>query len=385
MFASVPEDTIDLHQLTRELDRTKSAVFLGSNAAFLGSLMCSLTFSWTRDIETAATNGIDLYWNPDWFKALPQKTRESVLLHELWHVARLHMVRLGTRDPKTWNIACDARINNDLENEGYTFGGTKPYLNHDYDLNGIAPEEDIYDLLSRQNPLPPAPNGWGGTKEEGDILPPDNAQKQAAVNAVVQAVQSAKMMGQAGNIPGDIEETLRQFLEPVIPWEVVLMQFFTDLLTEDYSWRRPNRRYCDMYLPSRFTDDGRLEHLAYYLDVSGSITKQDILRFNSEVKYIQTVLKPQRLTLVQFDTRITAVKEFQESDPFDEIRVIGRGGTCLVPVREHIRETEPTAAIIFSDLCVKPMEPLGRDTPVIWVATGNPGATVPFGKLIHIN
>jgi predicted metal-dependent peptidase len=380
MFASVPEDTIDLHQLTRELDRTKSAVFLGSNAAFLGSLMCSLTFSWTRDIETAATNGIDLYWNPDWFRKLPQKTRESVLLHELWHVARLHMVRLGTRCPDVWNQACDFRINNDLTNENYTFDGTKPCLDHSYDANGIMSEEDIYDLLMKPG-SPPLPQQGDLA---GDILPPDNAQKQAAVNAVVQAVQSAKMMGQAGNIPGDIEETLKQFLEPVIPWEVVLMQFFTDLITEDYSWRRPNRRYCDMYLPSRFTDDGRLEHLAYYLDVSGSITKQDILRFNSEVKYIQTVLKPQRLTLVQFDTRITNVKEFRESDPFDEIRVIGRGGTCLVPVREHIRETEPTAAIIFSDLCVKPMEPLGRDIPVIWVATGNPGATVPFGKLIHI-
>jgi predicted metal-dependent peptidase len=384
MFSSVPEDTIDTYQLTRELDRTKSGVFLGRNAAFLGSLMCNLTFSWTRDIETAATNGTNLYWNPDWFQTLPPKTRETVLLHELWHVARLHMVRLGTRDPSIWNIAADIRINNDLENEKYTFQGTKPCLDHDYDINGIASEEDIYDLLAQQNPPPPPANAWGGTKEENDILPPDNAQKQAAINAVVQAVQATKMMGQAGSIPGGIEETLKKFLEPVIPWEVVLMQFFTDLLSEDYSWKRPNRRYCDMYLPSRFTDDGRLEHLNYYLDVSGSITAQDILRFNSEVKFIQTVLKPEHLTLVQFDTKITNVKEFHESDPFDEIKVIGRGGTCLIPVRDHILKTEPTAAIIFSDLCVPAMEPLGRDIPVIWVATGNPGATVPFGKLIHV-
>jgi predicted metal-dependent peptidase len=382
MFASAPENTYDAHQLNRDLDRTKSAVFLGRNAAFLGSLMCNLTFSWTRDIDTAATNGVNLYWNPDWFQKIPPKTRETVLLHEIWHVARLHMVRLGSRCPDIWNVACDYRINNDLAREGYTFEGTKPCLDHDYDVNGIASEEDIYDLLQKPG-APPLPQPEPGSLA-GDMLPQDGNAKQATINAVVQAVTSAKMMGQAGSIPGGIEETLKKFLEPVIPWEVVLMQFFTDLLSEDYSWKRPNRRYCNMYLPSRFTDDGRLEHLNYYLDVSGSITAQDILRFNSEVKYIQTVLKPQRLSLIQFDTQITSIKEFTESDPFDEIQIIGRGGTCLIPVREHILETEPTAAIIFSDLCVRPMDPLDLDIPVVWIATGNPGATVPFGKLIHI-
>lgn len=382
MFTSAPEDTFDSHELNRTLDRTKSAVFLNRSAAFLGSLMCSLTFSWTREIDTAATNGINLYWNPDWFLKIPQKTRETVLLHELGHVARLHMLRLGTRCPDKWNQACDYRINNDLANEGYTFEGTKPCLDHDYDASGIMCEEDIYDLLAKPG-SPPAPTpDQGGLGQ--DILPQDPGQKQAAINAVVQAVQSAKIMGQAGSIPGGIEQTLKQFLEPVVPWEVVLMQFFTDLLSEDYSWKRPNRRYGNMYLPSRFTDDGRLEHLHYYLDVSGSISEKDILRFNSEVKFVQTVLKPQRLSLIQFDTRITAEKEFHESDPFDEIHIIGRGGTCLIPVREHIQEHKPTAAIIFSDLCVPPMQPLDHDIPVIWIATGNPGATVPFGKLIHI-
>src|SRR5690606_10120403 len=112
--------------------------------------------------------------------------------------------------------------------------------------------------------------------------------------------------------------------------------FFTDLLDEDYSWKRPNRRYQDMYLPSRFTDDGRLAHLAYYLDVSGSITDPQVLRFNSEVKYIQEDLKPEKLTLIQFSDKITQVKEFEVDEPFDEIKVVGRGGTLYAPIKEHM-------------------------------------------------
>ena len=92
--------------LDKELDKVKTKVFLGSNAAFLGPLMCSVNFLWTEDIMTAQTNGISLYWNPHWFLKLPFDTRVTVLLHELWHIALLHMLRRGTRDPEIWNYAC---------------------------------------------------------------------------------------------------------------------------------------------------------------------------------------------------------------------------------------------------------------------------------------
>jgi len=67
------------------------------------------------------------------------------------------------------------------------------------------------------------------------------------INNVVQAVQAAEMCNQAGAIPGSIKEFLNRFLKPVVPWEVVLHNFFTDLLSEDYSWKRPNRRHQDVY------------------------------------------------------------------------------------------------------------------------------------------
>lgn len=385
MFQQVEDASLDLYAITRDLDRTKSAVFLDKrNAAYLGSLMCSLNFTWSRDIPTAATNGVTFWWNPEWFLKLDPEVRKTVLMHELWHVARLHMIRLENRNPRYWNYACDIRINNDLEREGASFFGVEDcWKDQQYDANGIMAEEDIYDLITKD---PSKINGssWQDAGEEGDMIPLTNQQKQTVINTVVQAVHQAKLSGQAGNLPGGIQEILNKFLEPIIPWQTVLMQFFTDLLNEDYSWKRPNRRYHDMYLPSRFTDDGRLEHLIYYLDVSGSVTDAQALRFNSEVKFIQETLKPQRLTLVQFDTIIQDVKEFKEEDPFDEITIIGRGGTSFVPVREHMIEHKPTAAIIFSDMWCSPMQPLDDEIPVIWVAIDNRSATVPFGKLIHI-
>src|SRR5690606_36181796 len=103
-----------------------------------------------------------------------------------------------------------------------------------------------------------------------------------------------------------------------------------------------DRRYFDVYLPGEVEDEGRLEHLIYYLDVSGSVTDAQAMRFNSEVKYIKDTFNPKKLTLAQFDTRITWERTFLEDDPFDEIVIIGRGGTHLEPVRQHMIKHRPT-------------------------------------------
>ena len=387
MFPKADPASYDEATLNRTLDRTKAAVFMSKDAVFFGSIMCSLTFVWDREVPSACTNGITLWWNPDFFMGMAPNARATVLKHELWHVARMHMLRAGTRLMKEWNWACDIRINNDLENEKNDFTGIEEcWKDQSFDRmgKGLMSEETIYDLIL-QNQLPPPPSGsFGGGEDDNDMVPLDQNQQQQVINTVVQAVQQAKLAGQPGAIPGDVEVILKHFLEPVIPWQQLLMQYFTDMLDEDYTWARPNRRHTDIYLPSRFTDDGRLEHLIYFLDVSGSISDEDILRFNSEVKYIQEQLDPEKLTLVQFDTRIQNVKEFTSGDPFDEIKVVGRGGTCLIPVRDYIEKHKPTAAVVFSDMWVTPMEQLTEDIPVIWAVYNNPSATVPFGRMVHI-
>lgn len=378
---SVEPGEIDLHEFTRELDRVKSRVFLGRNAAFLGSLMSSLEFIWSFDIPTAGTDGERFWWNPEDFLKCSPEERKATVEHELWHVARLHMVRCGARDPRIWNYACDIRINRDLRKEGYPNLGPPMWIPNHPEITSEV-EEDIYDHLLQQAQS----NPQMGQGQSQHMLPGKKNNAQTVINNVVKAIHQTKLAGQAGSLPGGIEETVKQFLAPVIPWQTVLHRFFSDLLDEDFTWKRPNRRFDPghIYLPSRFTDDGRLEHLIYYLDVSGSISESDLIRFNSEVKYIKDTFNPVKLSLVQFDTRITDELVITENDQFEEIRIKGRGGTDLTPVREHIIESKPTAAIIFSDLYVSPMQPLPFEVPIIWVAVNNQSATVPFGQLIHI-
>lgn len=373
--------SMDMRVLNKLLDITKSSVFLRSDmAAFLGSIMSSLEFIWSRELPTAATDGINLWWNPDWFLSLAPENRNTVLRHELWHVARLHMLRAGSRDPEAWNQACDYIINGDLEKEqcSFKFGGL---LDSQYD--GMA-EEDVYDKIMA---LPRVPNfGAWGAGTGVDMFPLDPKQKNQVVQKVVTAIQHAKMSG-AGGVPGDVKELVEQFLKPVIPWQTVLQRWFSELLDEDYSWSKPNRRFDDVYLPGRRMEMGRLENLRWYIDVSGSIRMSHAVRFKSELKFVKDTFRPEKLSVAQFDTKIQRIDVWEEDDEFNSLEIIGRGGTHLDCVRRDMLEEKPTAAIIFSDMECSPMDPTGlEDIPVLWVCLKSRNGHVPsFGDVVHIS
>lgn len=389
---------IDYQALDRDFDRVKAKVFLGNNAAFLGPLMCGLHFHWSLDVETACTNGITLQWNPKFYWSLPFATRVTILVHELWHVALLHMLRCGDRDPEAWNIAADICINNMLVQDGYTWEGFRPYI--DRSMDGM-PAEEIYEKrygnlkqLTREQIIEEfkhLPEWKDFTRDmplpERDLIKPEEGMDGAPIiNTVIGAYHQANMSGGPGSIPGEVQLILKRFLSPKLPWEQLLRAFFNEISQQDYRWTRPNRRYGDIYLPSlQDEEEGALDHLMYFLDVSGSISDSDVVRFNSEVKYIKDTFNPKKLSLIQFDTRITDVKEFGEDDPFEELVVIGRGGTDLAPVRDYIIKHKPTAFVVFSDLCCEVMEKLPTPIPQIWVCINNDQAKRPKeGQLVHI-
>jgi predicted metal-dependent peptidase len=376
---ALAQETIDSLRRTVDpmLQRTKGNLFYQKGAGFLGSLLCKLSFEWTRDLGTAAISATKLYWNPDFFLSLDKDTRVTVLAHELWHNALMHGARLNERCPDIWNIAGDHVINNLLQDHGYYMGGFPYVLDPKY--KGWSTDEVYDDLIAPGKPQ----NSSGGVPGLGkDILPVEGSDKEIAVANVVGAMATARITNGAGDIPGEVTLTIDTFLNPKLPWETILFNYFNALTSQEYSYSRPNRRYEDPILPG-ITGRNGLEHLIYYLDISGSVTDAHILRFNSEVKYIKDELLPELLTLVTFDTKIRDEYVFEKDDPFEKIVVTGRGGTCLEDVFEHARRNAPTAMIVFSDLEVR--IPGNPGVPIIWICIGNNSIKVPYGKLINLN
>jgi len=388
MLAPSPVKTAadyDMNHLNTLLSKTKLKLFTsGKGAGFLGSLMCNHEYKWDFGHKTAWCNGVTIGFSPDFFLKLVPATRLTLLAHELWHTGMNHMGRMGDRDPKIWNIAADFVINGMLDKAGFSFENMNPCLDHQYD--GMTTEQ-VYDLLMADatkvpaHALTGAPMSGEGASLGNDICPTPDGKETDVMATIVQAKQAAQMSNEAGSIPGEISQMIEEFLNPILPWEVLLYRYFSERSLDDYSWRRPSRRHEDVYLPSMIGDNG-LEHIVHFWDISGSVTNEQVIRFNSELRYIHQELRPERLTLVTFDTKIQDIYEMHADDEYQTIEIHGRGGTSLTQVHDYIKEHRPTASVIFSDLCCTPMEDPG--SPVLWVIVDNAGTTPEFGTSIHI-
>lgn len=379
----------------RALDSAKFEIFLHKGeGAFLGSLMCSMDILWNEKIPTACTDGLKMEINPTWFMALPELTRPTIIMHELRHVGYLHILRMEGKDARKFNRAADYVINLQLNDEGYSFDGSMPLLDQKY-RNMSA--EEVYDILpdsegSGGKPTPgmgkPGHSGtqagcWSDDPDDGDMeAPSDQNQVEEVVQAVHMAVMAQQRTGYSSKEVEAISAMITARNQPKVDWRVELQNFAQDRARAGLDYKKRNRRYNHVILPARGSR-GRLVELDFIFDVSGSVTDGMVEQMLAEIAYIQGVLKPKKLNLVQFDTSIRRVQTFTDGASVNDFEIHGRGGTSLECVARRFDKHRPIGAVIMTDLDCPPMRVIDG-LPILWLCINNPRATVNQGKLIHI-
>lgn len=363
--------------LEKALDQSKIGILTHKFSTFYGSILAQLAIDWSQDIPTACVDGKVIQINPDFFMSLTKDQRKTLVMHEVRHVAQLHFTRGKSKDAGLWNQACDYRINNDMVLEGFVKidGGC---YNSQYDSSGIMAEEDIYDLLVES----------GAKAHPTDMVPSDGeaGSGDEHLGIVTSAMQTAYQGSGAGSVPGDIVERITDLLSPIIPWEGIIANWLKNKISYRYSMARPRRNYVyqGLYLPHRQKLRQELEKIIWYIDTSGSMESSELLRIFSEASHVYNTFRPPEMSLVQFDTRVTQETHFHKGDTFQVPNVHGRGGTSLVPVRNHINKHKPSCVIIFSDLDCTPMVKPEHDADILWIVVRGNKKTVPFGTMHKI-
>lgn len=388
-------------EIKKRFKQLQLGVFSRKNSAFLAPLLCSLKVKFVKPEEVQAPSWFimacdsdTLYINPDRLLTLSFKDSAYILEHELWHIARLHNKRRGNRDPQIWNEACDHVINLAMNRDGNSCS-IPGLANPKY--SGLS-EEEIYKLLVQEQQTNPPPKEVPPSEQEGEdfsqdlILDKDSKQATDALANVARAKQQAQLSNglEPGSIAGSLVKLWEKVLAPKLSWESILHNLMKDIIPKaQLSWKRRNRRFMDIHLPSMCPAKKRLSHLVYAIDTSGSVDENQLTRINSEIKYIHDHIKPKKLTVIQFDHILQHVDTFTDKDRYEKIELHGGGGTSYYPVKDFVDSLpkKPDGLIIFTDLYAEPMEPLKDESiPVFWIAVNTclTESAIPFGTYIPV-
>lgn len=368
------------------LSKAKTSLIL--EHPFIGTIALNMPFRITDEVKTAATDGSQVLFNPDFVSKQSDEELKFLVAHECMHPMLEHTTRRNGRDPYKWNMAGDYVINQLLADEHIGRMPSGGLLDPNIYKNGDGTTDGIYNLIPDH---PQGGNGdgegYGGENQPFDecrdsgSTPHEISSKQAEWKVkVAQAAQAAKMMGK---LSAGLERLVSGLLKPRVDWRDVLARFVQRAKNDERSWARPNRRFVaqGMYLPS--VSGEAMGEIAIAVDCSGSINEEEINQFASEIRAIQQDSLPAQIHVIYFDSKVSHYEAYGPNDELD-IKPHGGGGTAFSPVFSYMaeRDINPVACVFLTDLYC---DDFGseQEFPVLWVTTGKEEA--PFGEVVKMN
>lgn len=364
-----------------KLGKAKAALVI--EQPFIASIVCALPLVEDENLypPTLATDGEHIRFHPSWIEEHTEKEVMWALGHETMHCVFKHMLNRGARQPRRWNIAADYVINYLLEQDMPRCRPKGVYFDEDIYKRGNGTTEGVYNLL------PPDEDGDGG--KSGQPQPWDmvedfkgDASEAAEVDArwKVKIAQAASVAKMHGKLNKELERMIGDLLEPKVPWEDVLRKFCLRQTRSDRSFARPSRRHLHTgdYLPG--LSGVGMGDIMVGVDVSGSITVDELQRFLTEMKSIKEDACPANTHVIYFHHAVCAYDVFTQDDEL-HLTKTGSGGTAFSPVFRYAAEhgIQPDCCVMLTDLHCSDFGP-HPDYPVLWVSTG--AQTAPWGEII---
>lgn len=399
--------------MTPQLKVTKAKTQLVMEYPFFGCLALRLITRETREIPTLATDGVSLYYNPEYVDKMDMELVRSAIAHEVMHCALAHPLRRYNRDPMRWNLATDYAINPILKDSGFKLHESwlidPEYFDMDADtIYNKLPEPKVIKLsgcgMLHDHPMcgggmsdgdgdgkdkkkgkgggkdgdkdKKGPGGIGHHMSEADIR---KAESEAKI-VLAQAAAVAKMQGK---LPASLERMVENIVNPKVDWRQKLRRFLEEISKNDYAWIRPNRKLIasGVYMPGLYSLE--VGEVVIAIDTSGSISPKELDAFAAEVSSILESVTPKMIHVIYCDADIAG--EVEHYDKFDlplNLKARGGGGTDFRPPFDWVEKEQmlPKCLIYFTDMCCSsyPEEP---HYPVMWMSTSESYRNPPFGEV----
>ena len=371
-------------------DRRLSAsmVRLRARVPFFGTLALYARFVADPSMPTAATDGRDVFYNPEFFASLPAEHLDAVIVHEVLHAALGHVHRRGERDAMRWNQAADVVVNGLIADAGMELpeGALR-----DSALEHFSVEE-VYTLIERapterdpvdRDLLDARPDG-APSPDIAPARPSDRAGDDARhwAPAVERAATVARTR-RAGTLPAGLERAFALTDRPRLDWRAVLWRFVTRTPTDFAAF---DRRHLHRGLYLETLESVGLT-LVVAIDTSGSIAEDDLAAFANELDAMLRAYPATNAHLVYADAEAYGPFPIGPGDPLPP--PIGGGGTDFRPFfslcdSEGLVDENTVAVYLTDGFGAFPDEP--PDVPVLWVVSpgGLDDDQFPFGTVARM-
>lgn len=321
-----------------------------SSFPLLGAMVSAFEFIENADlcrreeIQVAAVDEVarTIYLNPA--AGLTESERRFVIAHEVLHVSLRHLGRRRGRDAYLWNVACDYVINGWLVEMGV---GTPPALGllHDAQLAGLSAEE-VYDRivtdLRRARKLATLAGRQGDMLERrigGGHLPAEGTDLDAFYRSMLARGLALHDQQGRGLLPAGLIEEIRALMQPPIPWDVKLAQWFDHHfppIEKQRSYARPSRRQAstpDIPRARWMVDPRWLEGRTFgvVLDTSGSMDRHLLARALGAIASYAAARDVPAARVVFCDAAPHDAGYMPADEIAGRVEVRGRGGTVLQP------------------------------------------------------
>jgi predicted metal-dependent peptidase len=376
---------------------------------FFGSMATRLNLIRADDIDTAATDGQNFFYNVNFISGLTPQETEFLFGHEVLHNAFEHHIRRSfpdneeianpdgtisnrSRHHMLWNIACDYAVNEILVESkiGHKIDKTL----YDPKYKGLCAEE-IYDLLLQNADKI-------DIEELADMLLDEHisdlekkgkglseGEKQKIREDIRENLLSSAQ-NSAGYLPKGVERLVGGITNPIISWRDELRMDIQSVVKYDYTFSNPNKKGMQygVVLPGMKRDVALDVCIA--IDTSGSIDEKTLNVFFSEIQGIMDQYDDYQIRIWSFDAEVHNEQIFrsEEGDDIHSYKPAGGGGTLFEANWDHMKKHDinPSVLIIFTDMY--PCSGWGDETyceDVIFVGYKSDGRIAPFGKTITID
>ena len=366
---------------------SKTKLQVRRECQFFGALMLFASIKESKKIDTACTDGKDIFFNQSFLESLNSSEQNALMLHEVLHIALLHVQRRQSRDPMIWNIAADIVVN-DLILRNTTFKLPKDaIINNSYKDKSV---EYIYEALLKKNKykkysLSISDLGQSVSKfseeEEQEIAGYWKDKIQVLKNSDLGDENSSQ-----GNLPAGISQEIEVILEPEVDWRHALWRY-VGKTPADFDDLDRRFLYRGLYLEGLLTE--ALE-VSVCIDTSGSISSGLLDQFLGELKGILRSYPHVKCDLFFADSEIDGPYEIHSIEELPP--VTGFGGTSFVPFFNYLEKNDNNllgsnkVSIYFTDGYGDFPSQTPKD-PAMWLVCKDGLETnmFPFGEVIRIS